>query len=510
MFGGSLMDEEKVERLLREAKDLIPVDQQLKTNLRKSFETKRKRKPPFILGIAVAAALLFLSVLVPTLQSKPANADELLVTQAKSFIEVVQGKIDTLSQQDGKIYVTMKDGKTFILTSNGLKEAKKPSIKIKSTKFTFYEEQGTIYKENGKTHKKEMVDQGHSPSMSASGDYITYIKEVNGLDQIWVADSNLKTKQQLTTNLLQKETDTPLFQYRTPVWGEGNTIYFVKERMINTEIVESSIMKMELGTETLTSRETVAHFMQALIMRDDDYAKSLMESPPEILTVSIPSVTGYKIISVDANRVLAEITFSDSHLPYSSTNFYEFKLNKEDGRYKIEDISEMKALVISSNDLKILQLMQDGVTKDLLSIEQLNNEHIKSADYRLSSTSYDLEKKIIYFGVQEMEVEDYSISLWAYDIQRNKIEFLQRVNQSKVIVERIVQSPNGKYLAANLFSEVSGQSFVYVVDLVQQSSYQIDNASIQYWDGETLMVDAAQDEYRLLKPIEIQHLKPNE
>ncbi|MEL3961180.1 hypothetical protein MKZ01_07860 [Lysinibacillus endophyticus] len=109
-----------------------------------------------------------------------------------------------------------------------------------------------------------------------------------------------------------------------------------------------------------------------------------------------------------------------------------------------------------------------------------------------------------------MEAEAYSISISAYDMQNNKVEFLQRVNQSKVILERIFQSPNGKYLALNLFSEESGNPFVYVIDLETQHSYQINNAYVQYWNEEKLMIDAAQDEYRTLQPIEIQDLKPIE
>lgn len=109
-----------------------------------------------------------------------------------------------------------------------------------------------------------------------------------------------------------------------------------------------------------------------------------------------------------------------------------------------------------------------------------------------------------------MEAEAYSISLWANDMQNNKVVFIQRVNQSKVILDRVFQSPNSKYLALNLFSEESGNPFVYVIDLEKQHSYQINNAYVQYWNEEKLMIDAAQDGYRTLQPIEIQDLKPIE
>ncbi|SOC22551.1 hypothetical protein SAMN05880501_11447 [Ureibacillus xyleni] len=503
------MDEEKVERLLREAKNFIPVDQQLKKTLRKSFEKKRKRKPTRVYGITVAAALLFLSIIVTSLQSRPVNANELLVTHAISFVDVARGNIHTMIQNDGNIYVTMKNGESFILSEKGLTktEAVKSSPTVETDKFKLYEEQGNIIKENLKNNEKTIVDQGHSPSISMSGDYIAYIKKENDFDQVWIADTDLETKKQLTSNLLQREVDLPLYEYRTPVWGEDNTIYLVKDRLYDTEIVETTVMKIGLGTESLSSEETVDQFMQALMVRDDDYAKSLMVSPPEFLTVSNPRITGYQIISVKDEFVQVEVTRSDSHLPYTSIDQYEFRLNKVDGRYKIEDVSEINTLLVSSDDMKTLQITQNGETKDLISINQLDKNQIKSGNYRLSSTYYNSKKNVIYFGVQEMGEETSGVSIWSYDIQREKLEFLLRINQPKVLLESMIQSPNGKYLALNLFPDSSETPFVYVVDLEQQT-FEIANAYIQYWNGETMMVDTVHDQYRTLQPVDIQNLEP--
>ena len=98
-------------------------------------------------------------------------------------------------------------------------------------------------------------------------------------------------------------------------------------------------MKVELGKQKLTAEHTVERFLQALVVRDDDYAKSLMEDPPEFLTYSNPHFIGYRILDAENKEnnvyVKAEVYRADTARPYYSVSQYEFKLKKEKNRYII-------------------------------------------------------------------------------------------------------------------------------------------------------------------------------
>ncbi|RUL50886.1 hypothetical protein [Lysinibacillus antri] len=526
------MDEEKVESLLHKAKDLIPVDDHLKKQLRKSFESKKKKKiNSTILYAITLAAILFLSFVFVSQPPKTVNAIELLVTNAISFIDVANGDIQTIANHEGRLYVTMKNQEVYTLNTSGLglskiatKEAEnlkhlleKEDLTIEG-RFTIYEDKGNILIKDLKKNETTIVDKGHSPSINRTGDYIAYIKEDNGMDQIWIADTNLKTKKQLTTNLLQRDSTKPLYQYRTPVWGEENAIYLIKERMFDDEIEETRLMQIELSTEKLTSEQTVHQFMQALMVRDDDYAKSLMVSPPDFLTVSNPRISNYKILSTTEGKhvdeVRVEITRTDSHLPYLNNNLYTFKLNEVDGSYKIKEVTEDQSTTISSVDMKTIQLIQNGETRALFTLDQLNKQEIKTSEYRFSSIAFDDDNNRIYFGIQEMAAEEsiFGVSIWVYDMRNNELTFLKRMEQiqddSNLVLESMLVSTDQNYIALNIFSESNLIPSVYILDLTNlQNEFYLDQSYATYWRGEELIYESINPLFTTLQSIKVNDSK---
>jgi hypothetical protein len=71
-------------------------------------------------------------------------------------------------------------------------------------------------------------------------------------------------------------------------------VYFKTGSRWDTDDLASDIFRK---VNLLTNEETVKRFLQALILRDDDYTKSMMANPPELLTYSNPHITVYKIVS---------------------------------------------------------------------------------------------------------------------------------------------------------------------------------------------------------------------
>lgn len=582
------MDEEKIENLLCEARNQIPIDNEFKKSLRKSFESKKRVKRKFkskaLFGI-VTAAILFLAFLMTNLQSRNVNANELMITNAISFVDIAQGDIIALEHQQNNLYVAVEEEGIFKSTENGLEKiagvkADSISVNTKETKLLF-SNKGTIYiydlntdqqtilleskgninysipvwknnneiyfikqtetenqlilmsintkdekliasgigsafditeefivYENGKkiikldlkTDTKMFVDNGNSPSVSKNGRYITYIKKEDGLEDVWIVDADLQTKKKVTTNLQQRDSNYALYQYSSPIWdSEKNILYLIKNRMFGTEMEDIRLTKIELGTQKLTAQETVERFMQALIVRDDDFAKSLMNEPPEFLTFSNPSVKGYKIISTNEagefEQIQAAVTLVDSHLPYEVTLILDFKLKQMDDRYKIQEITEVSSTELSSSDMENMDLTKDNKTLNLFSLKDIRTRsEITNSNIRFSSVTINLEKKVVYFGVQEMFSElnqKFGVTLWSYDIQSRQFTFLDRIDKIEshqdIVLEGMTLSPDGKYLAVDLFSEATFTPYLSITNLEKQDdSYGLKQSHSLFWRGNRL------------------------
>lgn len=588
MFGGSVMDEEKVERLLYEVRNQIPVDNEFKNSLRKSFEVKKQSKWSFkskmFFGM-VTAALLFFAFFITNLQSKHVNANELLITNAISFVDIIQGKIVALEHQHNNLYVAIQEEGIFRATEKGLEkvvdvDVDKISINTEGTKLLFshngsmyildlnthqqtlllkgtesknytmpvwknsdeiyfirqieeenqlifmsmdtmdeqlivseigstfditeefivYEKGKKIMRMDLKRDKVTFVDNGSSPSFSQNGRYITYIKKENGVEDVWVIDTNLRTKKKLTMNLQQRGFDDALYQYNSPIWdSEENTLYLIKNRMNGTAIEDIRLMKIELGTQQLTTQETVERFMQALIVRDDDYAKSLMDAPPEYLTVSNPSLKGYKVLSRDKTegdeQIQVEVTLADSHLPYEIVLVLDFKLKQVDGIYKIQEISEVRRTQLSAPDMENMNLIEENKTVQLFSLNDVSTRNeMVSSNIRFSSVTYNSRERVVYFAIQEMPSEqesNFGVSLWSYDIRNHKLSFLEYVDKIQshqdIVLEGMLLSPDQKYLAVDLFSEATFTPYLFIFNLENgEDFYLLEQSHSVFWKGNRL------------------------
>lgn len=68
----------------------------------------------------------------------------------------------------------------------------------------------------------------------------------------------------------------------------------------------AKIMKIELSEQSSTEIETVKSYLQALMVRDDDFAKSLLKDQPEFLTYSNPKQIGFQILETTKKNSLLQ------------------------------------------------------------------------------------------------------------------------------------------------------------------------------------------------------------
>ena len=146
------MDEEKIEKLLIEAKNQIPVDNELKKKLRMSYVKQKRARwnvmTKTLFGMT-AAALVFIFFTLSFTQQKFVNAAELLIANALSFMDIAQGDITAIDHQNGHLYLAIKGEGIFHYTSSGLEkvsEAEADSISVngEGTKMIFSND-GTVY-----------------------------------------------------------------------------------------------------------------------------------------------------------------------------------------------------------------------------------------------------------------------------------------------------------------------------------------------------------------------------
>ncbi|KMY54082.1 hypothetical protein AC623_08980 [Bacillus sp. FJAT-27231] len=580
------MENEQVERLLKEARNKIPVNEELKTSLRKSLIKKRRpvwKKPWLYAG---AAAVLLLGVLFNQQQIEHVTAQELNVTNAVSFFDIGRGDITAVAHDHGQLYVSIKgegiflyketglqklggseastlhfdaDGKTLLYSVNGnivqlnikMKREKiivkgsthihydQPvwkndselyavkqeedreqivQISLKTKKETVvadgskpvlmrqadqlvYEKAGAIIMQDLQTNKQQPIDHGTDPSVSMDGRYLSYVKEENGIDDVWITDADLKTKKKVTANPSVKADNkqTGVYQYSSPVWDSGkHQLYVMKKRTLDKESKQVQIMRIELAHDSLSAEQTVERYLQALIVRDDDYARSLMENPPEFLTYSNPHQTGYRILKTEkrdeAVFIQAELYREDTARPYYSITAYEFELKHGENGYSIHRAAEMGVKEFTALDeMKDLQLIQGQKQEHLFSLEDVPKQKIKTNAIRLGSLLWNQTNEQIVFSVQEM-TEKAGVTIWTYNPKSRQFAFIDRIDsiggQKGIGIEGMTASPDGRYLALDLFAENEPQTTVLLYDLKKGKRVaQLDQSHSLFWQGDRFLFE---------------------
>lgn len=495
------MKEEQVDQLLYDARDHIPVDESLKKNLRNSF--RKKRKPIWqniwLYGAAVAAIIIFslFQGQGGNFQEKTVSASTLKITNALSFLNIGSGEITEMAHKDGHLYISTING-VYLYEQDGMKEISKElaeDIFIEDDNMQVFERDGKII--TLKNDKEQIIDNGTEPSVSKDGLYIAYVKEVNGVKDVWISDMNGETKKKVTTN-------PALYNYMSPEWSSVDRGLFVMKQRNQDESGQFQIMKVDLGEKALNAEQTVSQFLQALIVRDDDYAKSFMEHAPEILTISNPHQTGYRILSADEKdgsaTVKAEVTWSYTANAYSMISTYEFKLASNENGYTITQVTELnnKELTLDASTGKV-KLNGDEI---LFSFSDVPTDNIQSSNYRISSFVLNQEGNQVIFTIQEMQdgTHQAAVDLFTFDLTNKTFTFLDKVKLAEVEksigISEMSLDESGKYLALDVFlDEPPFSPYMLVYDLDQKKQVaEFSKTTSQFWQGNQLLMQKMEDE----------------
>lgn len=362
---------------------------------------------------------------------------------------------------------------------------------------------GSILIKDMKNGKESVVDQGKDPAVSGDGLYITYIKESSKFEDVWIADLDLDTKKKVSANPEERDGQAKgIYSYHMPQWDTGrHTLYVLKQR----EGLPMKIMKISLSEKAMGPEETVESYLQALINRDDDYAKTLMETPPDFLTYSNPHQIGYRIIKSEESEnkatIQAEVQWTYTANPYYQVSNYEFTLIKKKGHYRISKVNEIsnRQIIEMNNEV---QSIEGDQTTTLFSMKDIPKEYITAETIRISSLVEVPDTGDIVFSLQEYELKDRNstVQLLVFDLKTKSFRPLAKISapEKGMTIEQLSIDSSGRYVAADVFPGMEKPS-LFIYDLKEKKQIaEFEQTHSNFWQGENMVLRKLQDNGEVL------------
>lgn len=337
-----------------------------------------------------------------------------------------------------------------------------------------------------------VVDDGRFPDISPDGKYIVYVKCENttkelaegasvlrSLSNVWITDiKDFKIRQKITFNFINEYVDekewlssleeerdksipqqlvfSGMYDYYNPVWSSNSKSLFTVKFLSGQDQGSSKIVRIDFGERNLSKIDTVKRYIQALILRDDDYARSLMKNPAELPTISNPRQSGYSIISDGRDEtgdyVEAEVYWYYTGTPYYSIERSKFYLSQGEEGYLIGDVKLIERAEAYFKNSS-MYLKKGGEERKLFNEDSIPSEFYIKGSSQLQSLVNDTKSGSLIFSVYDnryslLSFVKYNINLGEF----NRIGSLKGLNNEKVMgTSYIALDSTGKYAAANVY-----------------------------------------------------------
>lgn len=444
---------------------------------------------------------------------------ELLVKQGKGL-----GKLGSPTWSvDGKelLFVSSKNNSNEIISMTLADRQWKKITTGKSPNYVagqegiFLERNSQIIYLDLNTKEEKVLDFGQNPAVSNDGGYVAYIKSEGDpeVQNLWIADSNFKTKKQMTSNQLMDYAFDPntgeymegkqqaRYTLDQPVWSnEDNRLYVYK--IFHTNETRRKLTRIELSTVKLTPSDIVGNSIAALIYRDEEFAHSFFSFDPGYLKGTNPRQIGYHInnsVQQGAKTIVDADTYLANADPYYEINKQRYTVVDTPTGYKISALESLGWLDITDQKDGIYLTKyapgEDNVVSSN-SIEKpkektllLLHDHIPQqqgwTNGAVTSLQYNGKQQHLFFTLSRTAGKDTKIMLFDYDLKKKDFKdytIWQGNGTGQTVLLQINEKQ--RYAAVNISLEHQ-RGDLLIVDLVSNKT--VSMAEYTEQDGNVLV-----------------------
>lgn len=460
---------------------------------------------------------------------------ELLIKQGKGL-----GKLDSPTwSADGQelLFVSSENNSDEIISMTlanrqwqKITTGKSPNY-VAGQEGIFFERNHQIIYLDLNTKEEKVLDSGQNPAVSNDGDYVAYIKTEGEpeVQNLWIADSNFKTKKQITSNQLMDYAYDPntgeymegkqqaRYTLDQPVWSnEDNRLYVYK--VFHTNETWRKLTRLELSTVKLAPGDIVGNSIAALIYRDEEFAHSFFSFDPGYLKGTNPRQIGYHIndsIQQGAKTIVDADTYLSNADPYYQIDKQRYTVEDTETGYKISALQSLGWLEITDQKDGIYLTKyapgEDNVVSSNSSDKPkektllLLHDHIPQqqgwVNGAVTSVQYNEQQQHLFFTLARSAGKDTKIILFDYDL--NKKDFKDyTIWQGKGTGQTILLQINEKqrYAAVNISLEYQ-RGDLLIVDLVSNKTASMADYTQQdgnvlvprYWSGDKYIFYAEEE-----------------
>ncbi|GAB6989274.1 TolB family protein [Paenibacillus pini] len=370
-----------------------------------------------------------------------------------------------------------------------------------------YENNDHIILKDLKKGTSTVLDLGKSPSVSADGAYVAYIKKQGNptIEDVWIADTDFKTKQQVTENKLSDAWDQlgniiegkqqALNTFEQPLWSDDDRSLYVY-KIFHTNEVWKEVIRYDLKEEQATPEQIVAGFIQALIYRDEQYAHSFFNYDPGYLKGTNPRQVGFKITNKSQDSKNSYVD-AETYLSYTGQPYYQiiktrYKLTAGTKGYKISGMEEKENIEINGSADKVT-LSVNGSEKVLFKFND-DPKQDKWEKLILNNIAYHESSQTLWFTVWQTNDKDGQtnvskgqLSVMKYDMRTKQFTTLDSQLEFRGSGKLIIDN-DLKYIAIE-DSGYDTESVVYNLDTKEKTllsdqfkGEKPKSVNIRFWD----------------------------
>ncbi len=400
---------------------------------------------------------------------------------------------------------------------------------VKGDRSIVFERQGKVIIKNLDDGIEAAAGEGRFPSVDPQGILLTYVKEAvstNSLTtyasvrssvwDIWVADvENPSVGVKVTSNYPHKFVDektwldglqpseipqvlsfSGAYTYYNPVWaGDSKSVFVLKNSTSRGDNPDNMrLVRVDLSQKALSPQGVVKRFIQALIKRDEDYARSLMRQPGgSPLTLSNPSQVGYKVLSSGMEQgesfVEAEVYWQYRAQPYYQIVRSRFHLSDQGEGYLIDRVTEISNLQVYEKGGVVY--LDSGTEKTAIIEKTRIGDYLalpEDSSCKISSLAY-LEDNPVLIMAFETAGENESERAWltVYNLEDGEFRFVDEIGAGarNSGASKLTLSPDGRYVSVDLFLQDDNgiRNTVYVFDILRAENLETIDAFVKQADG---------------------------